>query len=123
MHRANIRQVGIRAELEERGCRQEISNTLLRLHQCTGLRKSVEGYHPSINDITYMWIPCQYIRLAECGCGPPDVYDFGLGKPNKTCQTEDDCRFLCEDVPDKVKDLCYAFDFERWEGKMSGTVK
>jgi hypothetical protein len=65
-------------------------------------------------------LPCQYIALAECGCGPLDVYPWGLPGPNGTCQPESDCPLLCEDVGIKyAQSLCRAFpdNISWWEGK------
>lgn len=60
-------------------------------------------------------LPCQFIQLGECGCAPPDVYPFGLDPPTKSCQTQDDCPFLCSDVPDSDPQLlCEAFGGIRW---------
>lgn len=62
-------------------------------------------------------VPCQYIQLGECGCGPLDMNFFGLDPPDKPCTTLDDCRFLCADAPDAdPQDLCNAFGIAWWEG-------
>ena len=62
-------------------------------------------------------VPCQYIQLGECGCGPADMHPFGLDPPTKPCETAKDCKFLCSDAPmADPQDLCNAFGIGWWEG-------
>jgi hypothetical protein len=59
--------------------------------------------------------PCQYLALAECGCGPPDMYTFGLPDPTGPCDPHiGTCPLLCEDAGPQ-----YAFPatFSYWEGR------
>jgi hypothetical protein len=35
--------------------------------------------------------PCQFTSLAECGCGPSDMYPFGLLNPAGPCLPEGGC--------------------------------
>jgi hypothetical protein len=65
--------------------------------------------------------PCQYLALAECGCGPPDMYTFGLPDPTCPCDpTNGTCPLLCEDAgPTYARNLCRAFpgNISYWEGQ------
>jgi hypothetical protein len=63
--------------------------------------------------------PCQYVALAECGCGPADTYTFGLPDPTGPCQP-DNCPILCEDSgPQHARNLCRSFpgNISYWEGQ------
>ena len=69
-------------------------------------------------------IPCQFIQMGECGCAPPDVYDFWLDPPNPDlgwtpCTTEDDCPWLCADAGEEnAKNACHAFGgIDWWNGQ------
>ena len=57
-----------------------------------------------------MPLPCQYIVLAECGCGPSDMYTFGLPNPTGPCVPEGGCPLMCEDAgPQYARNLCRTF--------------
>lgn len=65
-------------------------------------------------------LPCQYIALAECGCGPSDMYTFGLPNPPGPCLPEGDCPYLCEDAGiTYARNLCRAFpgNISWWQGQ------
>jgi len=91
-------------------------NRALGEHDCFAVRQG-----PTIAATRSDPVPCQYIQLGECGCAPDDVYDYGLGRPVKPCETPEDCPYLCGDATDKsaVKKLCDAFPggIEWWEGR------
>jgi hypothetical protein len=64
--------------------------------------------------------PCQFIALAECGCGPSDMYTFGLPDPVGPCLPEGGCPFMCEDAgPAYARNLCRSFpgNISWWEGR------
>lgn len=66
------------------------------------------------------YLPCQYIALAECGCGPSEMLTFGLPAPTGPCLPDGDCPFLCEDAgPSHARDLCRNFpnNISWWEGR------
>mmetsp|Transcript_19657 Transcript_19657/g.47475 ORF Transcript_19657/g.47475 Transcript_19657/m.47475 type:complete len:230 (+) Transcript_19657:404-1093(+) len=69
-------------------------------YKCNAARQGA-----GLNSVISNNIPCQFIQLGECGCAPSDVHTFGLDPPTKSCQTQDDCRFLCSDVPDSDPQL------------------
>jgi hypothetical protein len=57
--------------------------------------------------------PCQYLALAECGCGPSDMYTFGLPEPSSPCLPGSGCPILCEDAgPEYARKLCRSFPGE-----------
>jgi hypothetical protein len=65
-------------------------------------------------------VPCQYIALAECGCGPADMYTFGFPAPTGACLPEGGCPFLCEDAGTAyARNLCRSFpgNISWWEGQ------
>jgi hypothetical protein len=65
-------------------------------------------------------IPCQFIALAECGCGPSDMYTFGLPDPTGPCLPGGGCPFLCEDAGTAyAQNLCRSFpgNISWWEGQ------
>jgi hypothetical protein len=64
--------------------------------------------------------PCQFIALAECGCGPSGMHTFGLPDPTGPCRAEGDCPYLCEDAgPQYARNLCRSFpgNITWWEGQ------
>jgi hypothetical protein len=64
--------------------------------------------------------PCQYLALAECGCGPADMYTFGLAAPTGPCLPESGCPILCEEAgPQYARNLCRSFpgSISYWEGQ------
>jgi hypothetical protein len=64
--------------------------------------------------------PCQYIALGECGCGPSDMYTFGLPAPTGPCLPNGGCPLLCEDAGTMyARNLCHSFpgNISWWEGK------
>jgi len=76
-------------------------------------------------------LPCVYLQLVFCGCGPRDMFTFGLpapkfpcrpGKGKETCpltglmdepevaQKPCNCPIICEDVPGRQDEVCDSFD-------------
>lgn len=73
--------------------------------------------HGGLGAFTY---PCKFIALAECGCGPPDMYTFGLPDPTGPCVPGGGCPFLGEDAgPQHARNLCRSFpgNISWWLGK------
>jgi hypothetical protein len=63
---------------------------------------------------------CQYAALAECGCGPSDMFTFGLPAPAGPCLPDGGCPILCEDAgPAYARNLCRSFpgNITWWEGQ------
>jgi hypothetical protein len=88
-------------------------------YQCLSLREGA-GFSDEDGGLVGSTLPCQYIALAECGCGPSNVYTFGLPEPNGACQPDGGCPFLCEDVGIRyAQNLCRSFpgDISWWEGQ------
>jgi len=87
-------------------------------YSCVAFREGA-GYSYTDGGVGGTFIPCHFIQLGECGCGPADVFPFGLPPPNKTCASAADCRFLCNDAgPRLANTICDAFDgIEWWEGQ------
>jgi hypothetical protein len=62
--------------------------------------------------------PCQWYALMECGCGPSDMYTFGLPDPTGPCLPDSGCPFLCEEAgPAYARELCHNFpgNISWWE--------
>ena len=83
-------------------------------YACIAVR-SGEGITKTISQ----YVPCQFIQLGECGCGPEDMHTYGFPLPNETCRTKEDCPYLCGDAgEEEAKTLCEAFPgIEWWEGE------
>ena len=77
--------------------------------ECGAYRKG-EGFGPfeNENSIASASFPCQFLQLAECGCGPLDMNTFGLPAPVKACEPGD-CPILCSDQPAYKDQLCDSF--------------
>jgi hypothetical protein len=87
-------------------------------YQCASLRSGA-NYSHSNGGVIGSTLPCQFIALAECGCGPDDIYTFGLPAPTGPCLPDGDCAFLCEDASAiHARNLCRAFpgNISWWEG-------
>jgi hypothetical protein len=87
-------------------------------YQCGAVRLGA-NYSDDSDGLLAFLIPCQYIALRECGCGPSDMFTFGLPDPTGTCLPESGCPFLCEDAgPQYARELCRSFpgNISWWEG-------
>jgi hypothetical protein len=87
-------------------------------YQCAAFRLGA-GYSDEVGGLLAGVFPCQYLALAECGCGPSDMHTFGLPEPNATCQLGQ-CPLLCEDVGVQyARNLCRSFpgNISWWEGQ------
>jgi hypothetical protein len=88
-------------------------------YQCAAIRKGA-NYSDDNGGLVGVSLPCQYIALAECGCGPSDMYTFGLPDPSGPCLPEGDCPILCEDAGTQyARNLCNSFpgNISWWEGQ------
>jgi hypothetical protein len=88
-------------------------------YQCGAVRLGA-NYSDDDGGLLTFFTPCQYIALAECGCGPSDMYTFGLPAPTGPCLPEDGCPILCEDAgPQYARNLCRSFpgNISWWEGR------
>jgi hypothetical protein len=88
-------------------------------YQCGAVRLGA-NYSDDHGGLLVGEFPCQFIALAECGCGPSDMFTFGLPEPTGPCLPEDGCPFLCEDVGVAyARNLCHAFpgNISWWEGQ------
>lgn len=95
---------------------QEQLNYALGEYACQAFRQGA-GYSEYDGGKGSSLVPCHFIQLSECGCAPEDVHTFGLNPPNKSCDTGEDCRFLCEDAGlEQAQQLCKNFGIEFWEG-------
>lgn len=62
--------------------------------------------------------PCQWLALAECGCGPSDTNTFGLPASTGPCTSEGGCPLTCKDSGgEQAQNLCHSFPdgIELWE--------
>lgn len=88
-------------------------------YQCLAARLGA-NYSDDDSGLLVGELPCQFIALVECGCGPSDMYTFGLPAPTGPCLPDGDCPFLCEDVGVVyARNLCRAFpgNISWWEGQ------
>jgi hypothetical protein len=88
-------------------------------YQCAAVRLGA-NYSDDDGGLMGATLPCQYIALAECGCGPADMYTFGLPAPTGPCLPDGGCPILCEDAgPKYATNLCRAFprNISWWEGQ------
>jgi hypothetical protein len=88
-------------------------------YQCGAARLGA-NYSDDDGGLLSATVPCQYVALAECGCGPSDMYTFGLPDPTGPCLPGDGCPFLCEDAgPQYARNLCRSFpgNISWWEGQ------
>jgi hypothetical protein len=89
-------------------------------YQCAAARLGA-NYSDEAGGLLVAEIPCQFIALAECGCGPADMFTFGLPDPAGPCPPNGTCPFLCEDAGGVVhaRNLCRAFpgNISWWEGR------
>jgi hypothetical protein len=85
-------------------------------YQCGALRLGA-NFSDDDGGLAAPPFPCQYLALAECGCGPSDMYTFGLPDPTGPCVPEGGCPLLCEGAPPDYN-LCRAFpgNISYWEG-------
>jgi hypothetical protein len=86
-------------------------------YQCTALRVGA-NFSDDDGGLSAPAFPCQYLALAECGCGPSDMYTFGLPDPTGPCLPEGGCPLLCEGAPPDYN-LCRSFpgNISYWEGR------
>jgi hypothetical protein len=88
-------------------------------YQCAAMRSGA-NYSDDDGGLLSVTGPCQFIALAECGCGPSDMYTFGWPDPTGPCLPGGDCPFLCEDAGVKyASNVCRNFpgNISWWEGK------
>jgi hypothetical protein len=88
-------------------------------YQCAATRLGA-NYSDDRGGLLSVTYPCQFIALAECGCGPPDMNTFGLPAPTGPCLPNGTCPFLCEDAGGTyASNLCRAFpgNVSWWEGR------
>jgi hypothetical protein len=93
-------------------------------YQCAAARIGA-GFSDDGSGLMSSGFPCQYIALAECGCGPSDVYTFGLPEPTGPCLPESGCPFLCEDAGmEHALNICQSFPggIAWWEGQNSFNI-
>ena len=104
---------------------------------CTYIRKG-QGYTnnggpnpPEDAGIVSGTLPCVFLQLLFCGCGPRDMFTFGLPAPKFPCrpgqglttcpatglmeepevaQKPCKCPIICEDVPGRQDEVCDSFD-------------
>jgi hypothetical protein len=88
-------------------------------YQCAATRLGA-NYSDDDGGILASQVPCQFIALVECGCGPSDMYTFGWPAPTGPCLPDGDCPFLCEDAGRTyASNVCRAFqgNISWWEGQ------
>lgn len=107
--------------------------------ECMFFRKpTVEGELTNVDDgLNTGAFPCVFLQLLFCGCGPADMFTFGLLAPKFPCRPGEDlptcpltvfegyifefegavadqpcnCPIICEDVPGRKAEVCDSFDF------------
>ena len=91
----------------------EMSNSAPGEYTCIAFRKGKNIFSEDVGVIS-LSIPCQYVQLLECGCGPLDVHPWDLTPPTHPC-SPGDCRFLCSDAGEEyASQLCHAFGGIDW---------
>jgi hypothetical protein len=88
-------------------------------YQCQAVRLGA-GFTNDEGGLASANFPCQYIALLECGCGPSDIFTFGLPEPSGPCLPDGGCPFLCEDAGiTHARNACRAFpgNISWWEGR------
>jgi hypothetical protein len=88
-------------------------------YQCGASRLGAYFFydHGSLEAANY---PCQHFALAECGCGPPDMYTFGLPNPTGPCDPHiGTCCFVKTPDPSTPATCAGRFPatFSYWEGR------
>jgi hypothetical protein len=88
-------------------------------YQCAAARLGA-GYADDNDGIRTEFLSCQYVALAECGCGPADMNTFQLPPPAEACPDNGTCPFRCEDSGSgETLKLCssYPGNLTWWEGR------
>jgi hypothetical protein len=95
------------------------SNVSTQDYRCLAARQGA-GYSDESDGILTDTLPCHYIALAECGCGPAGMDTLGLPEPAATCPANGTCPFRCDESGSEgASALCTAFpgNVSWWDGE------